>query len=45
MEKSNYHNDITITVVLYKEDFNLINKTLSKLRSFKTIIVDNLIFL
>jgi len=41
MEKSNYHNDITITVVLYKEDFNLINKTLSKLRSFKTIIVDN----
>ena len=41
MEKSNYHNDITIAVVLYKEDFNLINKTLSKLRSFKTIIVDN----
>ncbi len=41
MEKPFNHKEITITIVLYKEDYNLINKTLSKLKSFKKIIVDN----
>ena len=41
MEKRNYYQDITVAIVLFKEDFNLVSKTLDKLRSFKTIIIDN----
>ena len=41
MEKDNYYQDVTITIVLFKEDFDLIYKTLDSLRSFKIIIVDN----
>ena len=41
MEKVKFYQDITIAIVLYEEDFDLIYKTLDKLRSFKKIIIDN----
>ncbi len=41
MEKENYYQEVTIIIVLFKEDFDLIYKTLDKLRSFKIVIVDN----
>ena len=41
MEKSNKNQELTVAIVLYKEDFDLIFKTLDKLRSFKIIIIDN----
>lgn len=37
----NYNEKITIIIVLYKENYELIYKTLSKLNSFKKIIIDN----
>ena len=37
MEKLFNHKEITITIILYKEDYNLINKTLSKLILFNTL--------
>ena len=35
------YNDITISIVLYKEDYELISKTLEPINSFKKIIIDN----
>ena len=34
-------NEITITIVLYKEKINLIFKCLENIKNFKIIIVDN----
>ena len=33
--------NITIIIVLYREDYNLLYKTLDKIRDFKKIIIDN----
>ena len=41
MNKETYYQKITILIVLYKEDYNLIYRTLDKIRSFKKIIIDN----
>ena len=41
MEKTNKNQELTVAIVLFKEDFDLIFKTLDKLRSFKIIIIDN----
>ena len=42
MSKFNLHKeDITIVIVLYKESFELLSKTLSTINSFKKIIIDN----
>ena len=41
MKKPNKHQELTVAIVLYKEDFDLVSKTLDKLRSFKIIIIDN----
>ena len=32
---------LTVVIVLYKESFELISNTLSKIKNFKIIIVDN----
>lgn len=34
-------NELTVIIVLYKETFDIISKTLSTLKSFKIIIIDN----
>ena len=41
MKTNNVNQDVTIVIVLYKEEFNLIFKTLDRLRSFKIVIIDN----
>ena len=41
MSKFNFHKDITIVIVLYKETFELLSKTLTTINSFKKIIIDN----
>jgi len=41
MNKFNLHKDITIVIVLYKEAFKLLSKTLTTINSFKKIIIDN----
>ena len=41
MNKFNLHKDITIVIVLYKEAFELLSKTLTTINSFKKIIIDN----
>lgn len=41
MENLNIKKDITIVLVLYKETFDLIFKTLNSLKLFKIIIIDN----
>ena len=41
MEKTIINTDITVVIVIYKESFELISKTLSNLMSFKVIIIDN----
>ncbi len=41
MEQYNLKNKITIIIVLYREDYNLLYKTLDKIREFKKIIIDN----
>ena len=35
------YNDITISIVMYKEDYELISRTLKPINSFKKIIIDN----
>ena len=35
------YSDITISIVLYKEDYELISRTLKPINSFKKIIIDN----
>ena len=41
MENLNIKKDITIVLVLYKETFDLVSKTLNSLKLFKIIIIDN----
>ena len=41
MEQYDLTNKITIIIVLYREDYNLLYKTLDKIREFKKIIIDN----
>jgi len=41
MSKFNLHKDITIVIVLYKEPFELLSKTLTTINSFRKIIIDN----
>ncbi len=41
MDQYSLNEKITIGIVLYKEDYNVIYKTLDKIRSFKIIIIDN----
>ena len=41
MDQLNKHKELTVAIVLYKEDFDLVFKTLEQLRSFKIIIIDN----
>ena len=41
MKNSNLQDEITVILVLYKESFDLISKTLYSLKSFKKIIIDN----
>jgi len=36
-----FYESLTITIVLYEENFSLISKCLEKLRKFKIIIIDN----
>ena len=37
----NFHNEITIVIVLYEEKFELINRCLESIKNFNIIIVDN----
>ena len=41
MSKFDLYKDITIVIVLYKETFELLSKTLTTINSFKKIIIDN----
>ena len=41
MSKFYLYKDITIVIVLYKETFELLSKTLTTINSFKKIIIDN----
>ena len=41
MDQQSLKNKITIIIVLYREDYNLLYKTLDKIRDFKKIIIDN----
>ena len=41
MSKGISFNSLTIVIVLYRESFNLISNTLSKIKNFKIIIIDN----
>jgi len=41
MNDETYHTKITILIVLFNENTEIIFKTLNKLKSFKKIIVDN----
>ena len=41
MSEFNLYKDITIVIVLYKETFELLSKTLTPINSFKKIIIDN----
>jgi hypothetical protein len=37
----NYYKEITILIVLYEENIDLLSKNLINLRNFKIIIIDN----
>ena len=41
MEQYDLRNKITIIIVLYRENYNLLSKTLNKIRDFRKIIIDN----
>ena len=41
MMNLNDYNSVTIVIVLYKETFDLVNKTLESIKNYKIIIVDN----
>ena len=41
MEQYDLKNKITIIIVLYREDYNLLYNTLDKIREFRKIIIDN----
>ena len=37
----NLYNEITIVIVLYEEEFELINRCLNNIKNFNIIIIDN----
>ena len=41
MDQYSVTKEITIILVLYREDYNLLLKTLDKIRNFRKIIIDN----
>ena len=41
MYQRNLKDKITIVIVLYRENYNILYKTLDKIRDFKKIIIDN----
>ena len=41
MNQNTLKNKITIIIVLYREDYEILYKTLDKIRDFKKIIIDN----
>ena len=41
MDQYSFKNTITIIIVLYRENYNILYKTLDKIRDFKKIIIDN----
>ena len=41
MNQNSLKDNITVIIVLYREDYNLLYKTLDKIREFKKIIIDN----
>ena len=41
MEQYDLRNKITIIIVLYRENYKLLSKTLDKIREFRKIIIDN----
>ena len=41
MKQYDLTNKITIIIVLYREDYKLLYKTLDKIKEFKIIIIDN----
>ena len=41
MDQYSLENNITVIIVLYREDYNLLYKTLDKIRKFRKIIIDN----
>ena len=41
MDQHSFKNAITVVIVLYRENYNILYKTLDKIRDFKKIIIDN----
>ena len=41
MDRYSFEKNITVIIVLYREDYNLLYKTLDKIRKFRKIIIDN----
>ena len=41
MMNLNDYNSVTVVIVLYKESFNLVSKTLESIKNHKIIIIDN----
>ena len=41
MDQNTLKNTITIIIVLYREDYQILYQTLDKIRDFKKIIIDN----
>ena len=41
MDRYSFEKNITVIIVLYREDYNLLYKTLDKIREFRKIIIDN----
>ena len=41
MDQNTLKNKITIIIVLYREDYQILYQTLDKIRDFKKIIIDN----
>ena len=37
----NDYSSVTVVIVLYKESFDLVNKTLQTLKNYKIVIIDN----
>ena len=35
------YNSVTVEIVLYKESFDLVSRTLNKIKDYKIIIIDN----
>ena len=35
------YNSVTVVIVLYKESFDLVSRTLNKIKDYKIIIIDN----